>query len=194
MKNRLVATIVTIMLLLGAVGMSFSYKGVTAQTPTYYWLTILTSPPGLHTWPTPPEGNHTAGTWVNVTAPAMIAMGPDSRAVFTSWSGGSGSAGTYSVWAHMTANMTVTANYKIQHKLTVESMYKTVYIHNGSWYQTNEAWIDENTIALAGVASVSSSPPGFYLDPGFNNQWAYLVNWTGDATGRHLSGVLPGVD
>jgi hypothetical protein len=190
MKNRLVATIITIVLLIGAIGMSFSYKGVTAQTPTYYWLTILTSPPGLHTWPTPPEGNHTAGTYVNVTAPAMISLGPDSRAIFTSWTGGS-SAGPYSVWAHMNMNRTVTANYKIQHKLKVESLYKTVYIHNGSWYQTNESWIDENTVALAGVASVSSSPPGFYLDPGFNNQWAYLVNWTGDATGKHLSGVLP---
>jgi len=179
------------MLLTGLVGIAFNYKPVAAEDPTYYWLTIVTSPSGLYTWSSPPAGNHTAGTWVNVTAPAIIDLGSGSRAVFLSWSGGDGSAGPYSTWAHMTANKTVTANYKMQYKLTVESMYATVYIHNGSWYQTNESWIDANTIALAGVAALSSSPPGLYVDSPWNNQWAYLVNWTGDASGKHLSTTLP---
>lgn len=189
-ERKLGATIAAILLLISSLGIAFTFPAK-AEPVTYYWLTINTNPSSLYSWPSPPTGNHTDGTWVNVTAPAKIDVSPGSRALFQSWSGGDGSAGSYSVWAHLTSNKTVTANYKMQYKLTVESMYKTVYINNGTWYQTSEAWIDENTVALAGVASLSSSPPGFYLDPPANDQWAYLVNWTGDASGMYLSGVLP---
>jgi len=187
MKNRSLATIVTLLLLIGSLGFTFSFK-VSADPVTYYWLTIDTNPASLYTWPSPPRGNHTAQSWINVTAPAIIDIGPSSRAVFQSWTGGDGISGTYSVWAWMTSNKTITANYKIQHKLTVESLYAPVWISNGSWYQTSESWIDEYTIAFAGVSGLFGAPPGVYVNP---DQWAYLVNWTGDASGKHLSGVLP---
>jgi hypothetical protein len=169
MKHKVVATILFAVLLISTVGVTANFATVTASPVTYFWLTIETNPLGLYVWPSPPAGNHTSASWVNVTAPAMIDLGAGARAVFQSWSGGHSSSGTYSTWVVMDANKTVTANYKIQYLLTVISPHGTTYTSPGS------GWVDANTNAWAGV-----TPASMYVS---GNVWVLFDHWSGDASG-----------
>jgi hypothetical protein len=132
-------------------------------------------------------GLYTDGSYVELDAVNDYIAG-NTKYVFSYWDiDGSGSYGDPLDWVFMNQNHTATAHYTTYYKLTFTPTPFAAYgvtdwIYSGptGWVQTNEMWIEKNTDGYVGVKGLSSIPPGVYVDP---DKWAYLVKFTGDASG-----------
>ena len=199
MKNtKVLATIVVLTLLCGtfATAIQFSPK-VTAGL--MYHLDVYTDPAAAGI-PINGTQNYPEGTYVEVQALNEYIVGEDTRYLFSYWDVDGGYAGTINPyqWVLMNADHNITAHYKTQYKLTVETAYGTPCIYcidcggGGQWYDDYTGhWCDANTFAYAGVTGLWDGPPAGMYVPGCPNQWAYLVNWTEDASGYNVGGAPP---
>ncbi len=139
--------------------------------PTYYptpayQLTVASSPPGL---PVSGSGQFCKNQMTTVSvASSIIYAGPGTRYIFTGWSGDySGTSTTGQV--AISGSMSVTANFKTQHLLTVNSPYGTT--SGPGWYDADSsayASLDKSIVDLA--AGVR----------------ARFVGWSGDTTGQSI--------
>jgi len=183
MKNRVLATIVVIMLFFAtfaAIPLVFKANAI-----TLYHLDVYTTPSAV---PVPPGTNdYTPGTYVQLNATDPVIIG-NTKYVFSYWDiDGAGSYGNPLQWVYMDANHNATAHYNVQYQLTlnanpftVQGVTDWIWSSATGWVQTNSMFIDANTMGWVGVEGLSSAPPGVYVDP---DKWAYLVNFTGDASG-----------
>jgi len=184
MKNKLLATIVVLTLLIGIFATTIQFSG-NVKADVLYHLTVYTSPIGI---PINGTGDYTEGTYVQLDALDPYIAG-NTQYVFDHWlvdNVNVGSANPYQ-WVYMGANHNATAVYNTQYKLTLNANPFTaqgvtdwIWSSTTGWVQTNSMFIDANTMGWVGVEGLSSSPPGVYVDP---DKWAYLVNFTGDASG-----------
>jgi len=184
MKNKLLATIVVLTLLIGMFGaIPFAFR--TAQANTMVHLSVYTDPVGI---PVNGTGDVTNGTWVLLDALDTYTV-VNTKYVFKSWDfDGVDQGSTDPTYIYMdNVNRNATAHYTTQYKLTLNANPFTaqgvtdwIWSSATGWVQTNSMFIDANTMGWVGVKGLSSSPPGVYVDP---DKWAYLVNFTGDASG-----------
>jgi uncharacterized repeat protein (TIGR02543 family) len=143
-----------------------SPKTVTAQWKLQYHLTVDSdygSPQG--------EGWYDLGTAASFSVFSPDDQGDGSRHVFTNWSGDSAATGP-SASLTMGSPKTVTANWKLQYHLTVDSDY-------GS--PQGEGWYDPGTAASFSVFSPD--------DRGDGTRHVFL-NWSGDSAATAPSASL----
>lgn len=134
-------------------------KTVTAQWTTQYYLTVVSA-----------YGNPTGENWYNSGATATFSVTSPSAGttgtqyVLSTWTGDS-TATTATATISMTAPRTVTAQWTIQHYLTVISV-------NGRGNPTGEGWYDEGTQATFSVTSPTTDDGVEYA----------FTGWSGDST------------
>jgi hypothetical protein len=184
-------------MLIGTFGTAMHLTPVKA-VDSYKWLTITYDPlpmagavvPDIA--PTVGVHNYTLNSIINVTAAMYVDAGGGVRYEFdhweryaevsnTTWVGG---PGVNEVMVTMSENKTMTAFYNVQYELTVITPYDIPHIYDGSvWHENvSSLFFDANATAHAGVMK------------GAVNDWisigtwarAYLINFTGDATGKTL--------
>jgi hypothetical protein len=184
MKNKIVATLVVLSLFLGMFA-TLNMGLNTAQGDIKYHLDVYTKPVAI---PINGTGDYTDGTYVQLDALDYYIVG-NIKYVFDYWDIDNVYWGTLNPlqWVLMTANHNSTAHYKTQYKVTLnpnpftaQGVTDWIWSAPTGWVNTNTMWVDANTNAEVGVEGLWSAPPGVYVNP---NVWAYLVNFTGDATG-----------
>jgi hypothetical protein len=197
MKNKLLAMLVVLTLLCGMFATAIQFSG-TVKAGRMYHLDVYTDPAAAGI-PINGTQDYPEGTYVEVQALNQYIV-DGARYVFRNWTVDGGYAGTTNPydWVLMNADHNITAHYKTQYKLTVETEYGTPNIWcidcggSGDWYiGVTEHWCDANTNAYAGVTGLWDGPPAGMYVPGCPNQWAYLVNWTEDASGYNVGGAPP---
>jgi hypothetical protein len=199
--KKLLAIVAIAMLFVGAFAFVLNLNPVEAVT-TYKYLTIGYSP-GVMPVPSiaPAVGTHqyTLNSKINVTAPTIVNDTSDIRYVFDHWdwwreeSNTTGTNTNNQITVTMDENKTVTASYKPQYKLTVDTGgYGTPKIYVTSWEAVSEKWVDANTNAWAGVFDLAGTILGTYGEYICPNQWAGFVNWTSGATGANVYGPYDG--
>ncbi len=118
-----------------------------------YELKIDTSPTGIA--PVTGAGTYTSGTTASFSITmSTVSSAPGSRYVFSYWSGdysGIGPSGSVTV----SKDMTIVANYKLQHYLTV-SVEPTITVSS-----SGQGWYDQGTdVALSAVPQMASGGDG----------------------------------
>lgn len=106
-----------------------------APPPQKYYLTVRTDPPGITT--IPGEGWYNASTYVNLTAPELVAGPQGVRYRFDYWDidGVSQGAGVNTTQVFMDSNHTATAHYVTQYYLNMTTNPPGVTVPAGSgWY------------------------------------------------------------
>ena len=143
-------------------------KSVTAQYGVVHTITVQTIPAGQKFTADGTEytGSHTFH-WVEGSQHDLSVVSPQNgsagtRYVFTSWSDGGAQSHTYTVG---TSDETVTANFKIQYYLTVNSDHDT---------PAGAGWYDAGTSASFSVNSPADEAGGTRYR---------FTNWSGDYTG-----------
>jgi hypothetical protein len=193
MKNKLLAIIAILMMLIGT--FAFVFKPAHA-VDSYKFLTVDYSPNpmlgGAVPDIAPPVGMHnfTLNSVINCTAEMYVTVSSDTQYKFHHWERYAeesnttwvGTVGVNEVMVTMSENKTMTAFYTPQYTLTVITPYDVPNIwDSGVWYENvSSRWFDENDTAYAGVMK---SNPNDWMTIG---TWcrAYLVNFTGDASGK----------
>jgi hypothetical protein len=191
MKNRMLAMLVVLMLLGGAIATSINIKFDT-KADVMFHLDVYTDPSGI---PINGTGDYTDGSYVELQAIDPYISG-NVKYVFDYWKVDGSYWGTANPlqWVFMNQDHNATAVYKTYYKLKFNptpyaAQGVTEWIYVASWVQTNEAWVLKNTLAYVGVKGLYGAPPGVYIDP---DKWAYMVNFTGDATNMVPAPGLPG--
>ncbi len=140
----------------------------TAAYTTQFFLTVQTNPAGLATHDTTltPSGWHDAGSSVNLTTDALIPISPVDRYRFGTWSGATSTGGTGAT-VTMTAPMTATANYVLQHLVSfIEAgipggVTWMVTVNGATGAGPTSAWFDHGTsITYAYQTPVADPNPG----------------------------------
>jgi len=195
LKTKALATITILMMLLGTLGVAYNMAPARA-VDSYKWLTVTYDPNpmagGAIPDIAPPVGteNYTLNSVINVTAEEYVDAVGGIRYHFDHWERWAeeanttwvGPQGQNEVMVTMSENKTVTAFYTTQYELTVITAYDVPNIWDtGVWHtNTSSRWFDNCTTAYAGVMY---NNPNDWMSIGL---WAraYLINWTGDATGK----------
>lgn len=194
MKNKLLATIVVLTLLIGTFAMAIQFSPV-AQSITLYHLSMYTDPPAVPV--SPGTGDYTPGTLVqlNFTDPVIIGS---NKYVFTGWDIDNTWFGATNPLQYVTMNAdhNVTAHYSTSHKFTVNYPWDASWLESFTpyiWQEglgfvtgtgangTYSAWIPQYALVQAGISSPESSP--YYFGTpwirGMNyQQCVVFTNWT----------------
>ena len=118
---------------------------------------------------TPKTFNWDAGQTHAIEANTLVSGGSGVRYIYTGWSDGGGQTHSYSV---PSASVTITANYKTQYRLTVNSPYGSPL--GAGWYDSGKS------------ASFSVTSPA---TDGNGNQYT-CTGYSGDTTGSGTNGAV----
>ena len=212
MKNKLVATVMVLTILLAMAIIPINVKFGKADD-VYYYLTIKTKPSGLAasaTIPTVGVYKEPAVSWINVTALDIVPGTTGVRYKFDYWDKNGTKDLAHSVWAIMNGNLTYTAFYTTQYLLTVIVPSNSLWLKNFTAYASLDngaswiggtgpsvsAWANAYTLVKAAV----SGQDGLFLGTPWvygkhTNELARFINWTGygytiDPTPSALSGSI----
>jgi uncharacterized repeat protein (TIGR02543 family) len=151
----------------GQVTMSAS-KTVTAVYKTQYLLTVNSRP-----------GNGSGSDWYDANTIANVAinpttydLAPGTRAMFTGWSGDVNSQSS-TAQVHMNGAKTITADFKTQFLLTVNSAYAQ---------PSGSGWYDQGSQASASLSADT-------IDIA-NGVRARFTGWGGDASGNSIPATI----
>ena len=151
----------------------FDNAGTTTLTRPTRQIIITTSPSGREftvdgtTYSSAQTFNWEQGSTHPISVSSPQSGGAGTQYVYTSWSDGGAQSHTYTVPG---SNQTVTANFKIQYYLTVNSTY-------GS--PTGQNWYDAGSTANFGVTTPASGGAG--------TQYVF-TGWTGSGSGSYTGG------
>jgi len=110
------------------------------------------------------------GSTHTVSASTTVSVGSGKQYIWTSWTNGDGLSGSSGTYTTPLSSVTVTANYKTQYYLTVNSAYDTP--GGGGWYNK-----DTNAYATLQTGTV----------PGGTGIRYVFTGWSADASGTGLT-------
>lgn len=191
MNTKIVSTIFVLLLLCGTIAVAVNFVP-NVKSDIMYKLDVYSNPSAVPV--ANGTGYYTDGSYVELDAVNEYISG-NTKYVFSYWDiDNAGSYGDPLDWVYMNTNHNATAHYKTFYKLTFAStpfaalgVTEWIYSAATDWVQTNEMWIESGLVGYVGVKGLSSSPPGVYVDP---DKWAYLVKFTGDASGYNDAGWI----
>jgi hypothetical protein len=177
-NNKLLASIVVVMLLIGTCAMAFSFRFTPkVSADTMYYLEVKTQPEGIVA--INGTGWYTNSSTVHLDAP-LIVDSPRYRFVRWNVDGVNKTLGLNPINVPIdNKNHTAIAIYIRQYHLTMSTGYEFLgvlpWIYNGSWYQTSDGgYYDSGSTVIVGISGLDGWD-GVYVTP---TQWVYFVNFT----------------
>jgi len=195
-NTKALATIIVAILLIGTFGLTLNIVPKTSADTVYYTLKIDYAPKpmigGVVPATAPPVGSdsYTAGSQINISAPATVSAGVGIQYVFQNWTfhddtnnvtDGSTSNPVYTT-SPLDRNWTATAMYNLQYLFTVSTTHTWpalilyVWVPGTVWVAEQQQWFD------AGTTGVGAGLNLYEDDVAWGHKWVH-TGWSGDASG-----------